>query len=160
VSRLVQKAMLLLTAVGVLAATMPGVAGASTAKVDSAKGKGTQTSSQFSFKVMATKGTKGSNPAKGKFSLSEGGHVDKGTISCIDASNIAGGKAANFAGKLTKTSGPEVKGQPVDFDAFDSGQPNGQGDTFDGALVPTAKCVTPAAGGTPITSGNITVNVK
>jgi hypothetical protein len=178
VARLRQKMLLVVTVLAMLAATMPGVAvaaakkestksnqdassSAASALPGSVKGTGTSGPVNFKFKAKSTKGGgSASNHAKGKYSFTAGGEFLQGKVQCLEAGQVAtGGAAANFEGKITKTNLSGNKGQEFVFDVFDSGQPNGAGDTIafsEGS--PT--CTTPAPGGSTISSGDIVVTAK
>jgi uncharacterized membrane protein YdfJ with MMPL/SSD domain len=91
VARVMQKALLVVTVLAVLAASLPGVAGAASKKEStkskqdasssaasalpgSAKGKGTSGPANFTFNAKSTKGGgSASNHAKGKYSLTGSG---------------------------------------------------------------------------------------
>jgi hypothetical protein len=103
-----------------LAATMPGVAGAA-AKKETTKGKGASTEGvvdagpgsakgkgvssvgeTFKFNAKSTKGTGTTiDAAKGKFSIKQGTGFAKGKVQCLEVSRAGG---ANFAGVTTKSN--------------------------------------------------------
>jgi hypothetical protein len=174
-SKLGRKALLVLTALAVLAATMPGVASAASKKDStkgkdasalgvsagpgSAKGKGTQSGSKFKFSAKSAKGADATNnfPAKGKYSLTEGSVFVKGKVQCLEVDSVGG---ANFAGPVTK-SNVVPPGFSGEFEALDSGQPKGQGDLFENTFTTNAPtCSAPTGAGSPIQSGNIVVHAK
>jgi hypothetical protein len=170
-----QKALLLVTAVGVLAATMPGVAGAAAKKDSSkdansnggtvtvgpgtAKGKGVDDGGEkFKFSAKSTKGADATNnfPAKGKFYFKQSNGVFyQGKVQCLEVDSAG---TANFVGPMTK-SNTFPPGSYGEFSVSDSGQPKGQGDTFSSGNSPNATpCVAPFPGDFTLTSGNIVVH--
>jgi hypothetical protein len=174
VARLGRKVLLLVVVLAVLAASLPGVAGAAAKKEStkgkdaspsgvvgagpgSAKGKGTASGAKFKFSAKSTKGANTANPtAKGKYSLTNGTEFVKGEVQCLEVTSVGG---ANFAGAVKK-SNIIPKGGSGEFEALDSGQPKGQGDLFSvNNFTPDAPtCSAPIGSGSPITSGNITVH--
>jgi hypothetical protein len=174
VARLVQKALLVLTVLTMLATTMPGVAGAAAKKNSSknagadavavgpgsATGKGVDDSGEkFKFGATSTKGAAAPDfPAKGKFYVKQSnGFFFQGNVQCLEVSSDGG---ANFVGPITK-SNYFPKGFYAEFSVSDSGQPKGQGDTFSSGNSPTRPtCVAPFPGDFTLTSGNIVVHAK
>ena len=76
---------------------------------------------------------------------------------------VIGVQAAYFGGPITKVArGPDdvLVGQAAYFDAFDSQQPGGMGDTFILEAVgvpPSPICLPPLLGAIPVTHGNIVI---
>jgi hypothetical protein len=176
VARLVQRALLVLTVLTMLAASLAGIADAasnkestkgkdaapakSKAATDSAKGKGVVDATfgfGFSAKNQSPDPTT-DNSATGKFIIKYGNHrhlFDKGKVQCLEATSAGG---ANLVGHIKKSNGGD-KGGYASIDAFDSGQPNGQGDLFDAFYSSTPQtCQPPSGAGTPLQKGNIVVH--
>jgi hypothetical protein len=175
VARLGQKALLLVTVFTMLAA-LAGIADAASKKettkgndaapakskptTDFAKGKGVDTVGEM-FKFSAE--NQSSDPttddsATGKFTIKYGKHrkfFDKGEIQCLEATS---GGGANFVGQASKSNGGD-NGVFFTMDAFDSGQPKGQGDTFNQDYSSTPlTCHAPTSGGDTLRKGNIVVH--
>jgi hypothetical protein len=174
VARLLQKVLLLVMALAMLAASMPGVAGAA-AKKDSTKGKNAGFTSivgpgsakgkgvddvgkPFKFSAKSTKGSDTlTHAAKGKAHLQIGGMAFNGKVQCLEVTSDG---AADLRGKITKTNTPSVKGEYIVFEAFDSGQPKGAGDTLTSYIDPSATCAPSTNTAGPLRSGNIVVHAK
>jgi hypothetical protein len=177
VARLRKRVLLVVLALAVLAATMPGVAAATAKKHSSknagadiavvgqgsAKGKGVDANGEkFKFSAKSTKGADATNrfPAKGKFSYKyPTGEFAQGNVTCLEVLSSGGTDAgANLAGRVTKSN--KFLGAASEFDVYDSGFPKGQFDRFSKGFAEEApSCIEPyGAGDDPITSGNITVH--
>jgi hypothetical protein len=173
VARLGRKALLLVVALAVLAASLPGVAGAAAKKETTrgknagadaavvgpgtATGKGADdTGKPFKFNAKSTKGADPTNnfPATGKAHLQIGGMVFNGKVQCLEVSSD---RTAELRAKITKTNTPSFKGEFIVFDAFDSGQDKGAGDTLTSFIDPSATCVPATNSAGDIRSGNIVV---
>jgi hypothetical protein len=165
--------LLLVTVLAMLAAMMPGVAGAAAKKDSSkskeagtdvaivgpgsAKGKGVDSNgNKVKFSAKSSKGAAAPDfPAKGKYSAknSASGLFVQGKVQCLEVDGTGG---ANFEGPVTK-SNVYSGGEPIDFDVFDSGEPKGQGDLFQSGSTPA--CIPPTHTGSRLASGNIVVKL-
>jgi hypothetical protein len=147
---------------GVLVATAISApqASARNEDVNIATGKGTvplpkSRIVQFNFVAKDRDGNPSTDRAEGHFSIKFADQFIKGKVKCL---RVSSSSSAYFMGRVTDTNVPEVKHQWRTFSVFDSGQPEGAGDLLGlGATTNGPECVPPSGGGTPLTSGNITV---